>query len=275
MIAANGLLEFGKRQRIGNKSFASGKIDGDVINSESFLIMKTQMSNGIEHDGNGPEIFGNIIIPCLASHECVLKSGDLRMKLNKEARINFPSTQDISWIARHAAGMIFPHPLQVVRIVTASFKLAGVPRPKPFALRAEHLITAFSFVNKNLAIGARFCVIFEKSDRSDGVGVANMVGIITCSLEFTAVCTGVFFTSGTFPGGRHEAIAIGISTAMDELIGGIGIGIGRIMSHQLMFGTNEINLEDSERLDLCLNVLDLIINVLDELVMSNSGLSGR
>jgi hypothetical protein len=62
---------------------------------------------------------------------------------------------------------------------------------------------------------------------------------------------------------------------MNELIGCIGIGIGGIMSHQLMFGTHEINLEGSERPDLCLNVLDLIINVLDELVMSNSGLSGR
>jgi hypothetical protein len=149
--------------------------------------MNTQMSNGIEHDGNGTEIFGNIIIPCFARHEGVLKSGELRMKLNKEARINFPSTQDISGIARHTAGMIFAHPLQVVRIVTASFKLAGIPRPKTFALSAEHLITAFSFVNKNLAIGARFGVIFEKSDRSDGVGVANMIVIITCGLEFAAV----------------------------------------------------------------------------------------
>lgn len=62
---------------------------------------------------------------------------------------------------------------------------------------------------------------------------------------------------------------------MNELIGGIGINIGRIMSHQLMFCAYEINLEGSEGLDLCMNVPDLIINVLDELVMSDGGLSGR
>jgi hypothetical protein len=87
----------------------------------------------------------------------------------------------------------------------------------------------------------------------------------------------VFVTSGTFPSGRHEAIAFGISAAMNELIGGISIGIkiGRIMSYQLMFCAYEINLEGSELLDLCMNVLDLIVNVLDELVMSDGGLSGR
>jgi len=42
-----------------------------------------------------------------------------------------------------------------------------------------------------------------------------------------------------------------------------------------MFGVDEINLEGSEGLYLCMNVPDLIVNVLDELVMSKRGLSGR
>jgi hypothetical protein len=44
-------------------------------------------------------------------------------------RVNFASTQDFAGFSGHAGGMIFAHPLQVVRIVSASFKLAGVPRP--------------------------------------------------------------------------------------------------------------------------------------------------
>jgi hypothetical protein len=83
--------------------------------------------------------------------------------------------------------MIFPHPLQVVRIVSASFKLAGIPRPKAFALSAEHLITSLGFVNRNFAIRARFGVGLEKSDRSKSVGIANMIRIIPRSLEFSAV----------------------------------------------------------------------------------------
>ena len=73
--------------------------------------------------------------------------------------INFASAKHIVRVARHTAGMIFAHPLQVVRIVSASFKLAGVPRPKAFALSAEHLVTSFSLVNKNLAIRAWFSVV--------------------------------------------------------------------------------------------------------------------
>ena len=89
-------------------------------------------------------------------------------------RINFTSAKDIIRIARYTAGMIIAHPLQVVRIVTASFKLAGIPGPKAFALCAEHLVASFSFVNGNLAIGAWFSVVFQKSDGSDGVGVADV-----------------------------------------------------------------------------------------------------
>jgi hypothetical protein len=83
--------------------------------------------------------------------------------------------------------MIFPHPLQVVRIVSASFKLAGIPRPKTFALSAEHLITSLCFVNGNFAIRARFSVGLEKSDRSKSVGIAKMKWIIPSRLEFSAV----------------------------------------------------------------------------------------
>ena len=49
------------------------------------------------------------------------------MKLKKEVRVNFASTQDFAGFSGHATSMIFAHPLQVVRIVSASFKLAGVP----------------------------------------------------------------------------------------------------------------------------------------------------
>ena len=109
------------------------------------------------------------------------------MQCRKEAWINFASTQNVVRIARHAVGMIFPHPLQVVRVVSASFKLAGVPRPKAVALCAEHLIAAVGFVNGNLAIWAWFCRRFEKRDRSDGVGIAHVVGIIASGLEFPAM----------------------------------------------------------------------------------------
>ena len=80
------------------------------------------------------------------------------MKLNNESRVNFASTQDFAGFSGHAAGMVFAHPLQVVRIVSASFKLSRVPRPKAFAKSAEHLVAPFSFVNKNFAIRARFSV---------------------------------------------------------------------------------------------------------------------
>ena len=91
-------------------------------------------------------------------------------------------------------------------------------------------------------------------------------------LEFPAMSTGVLVTGGTLPSGRDKAIAIGISTAMNEMISG---GKSGIMTLQLPFCLHEIILEGIECLDLSMNVLDLMVNVLDELVMSNSGLSGR
>jgi hypothetical protein len=123
------------------------------------------------------------------------------MELNKEARINFASTQHVSGITWHATGMIFAHPLQVVWIVSASFKLASVPRPKAFALSAEHLIASFRFVNRNFAVGAWFGVSLEKGYRSDGVRIANMVRIIAIGLQFPAMSTRVLVACGTFPSG--------------------------------------------------------------------------
>ena len=101
--------------------------------------------------------------------------------------INFTPAQDIAGIARHATYMSFPHPLQVVWIVTASFKLASVPRPKALALSAEHLVAAVSLVYRNLAIWAGFGGGLEKSDRSNGVRIANVIVIIVSSLEFPAL----------------------------------------------------------------------------------------
>jgi hypothetical protein len=167
--------------------------------------------------------------------------------------------------------MIFTHPLQIVRIVSASFKLASVPRPKTFALSAEHLITALGLMNGNLAIWAGFCVSLKKGDGSDRIRIAHMI----IGLEFPAMSTSVLVTGCTLPSGRDKAVAIGISTAMDELMNSISISGGRIMTLQLPFSLHKIILEGSECLDLSMNVPDLIVNVLDELVMSNSGLSGR
>ena len=127
MIAKNGLLEFGKSQRIGNKCFASIEIDVDAVNSEAFQIMKMQMRDGIEHDGNGAKVFGEVLIPLFAGHENELNGRHGLMKLNEKACINFASAQDLAGFTWHTAGMIFTHPLEVVRIVSASFKLASVP----------------------------------------------------------------------------------------------------------------------------------------------------
>jgi len=135
-----------------------------------------------------------------------------------ELWINFASTQNVVRIPWHTVG-IFAHPLQIVWIVTASFKLARVPRPKAFALSTEHLVAAFSFVNQYLAIRARFCVIFEKGDGCDSVGIAHVVWIVASGLEFSAVRASVFFACSALPRGRHEAIAFGIGAAMNELIG--------------------------------------------------------
>ena len=170
--------------------------------------------------------------------------------------------------------MIFAHPLQIVRIVSACFKSASVPRPKALTLGAEHLITSFSFVNQNLAIWAWFGIIFEKGDGCDRVRIANMIRVIACRFEFSAVRAGVFFTGGALPSGRYESVAIGIRAAMNEGIRRISV-LSWSIPHELTFGLHEIIFEGSECLDLCINVFDLIVNVFDLFVMSDSGLSGR
>jgi len=232
--------------------------------------MKTQMRNGIEHVENGPKVVGKDVIPHLARHEIELNGGHILMQLNKERSINFPSTQNFTGFTWHAPGMIFAHPLQIMRIVSASFKLASVPRPKTFALRAKHLIASLGLVNGNLAIGAGFCVSLKKGDGSDRIRIAHMV----IGLEFPAMRTSVLVTCGTLPSGRDEAVAIGISTAMDELIGG-GNVVGRVMLLQLTFCLNEINFDGIEGLYLCIDIPDLIVNILDELVMNDGSLCGR
>ena len=167
-----------------------------------------------------------------------------------------------------------------MRVVSASFKSSGVPRPKALALCAEHLVTSVGLVHENLAIGAWFCVGLQKSDRGDRVGVAHMVRIVAIGLEFPAMGTSVLVTGGTLPGGRDEAVAFGISAAMNEFV--IVAPLGRFLhmcvvsvSSQLKFGVHQIGLECLKALDFSGYALDLIINVLDEPVMSDGSLRGR
>ena len=127
--------------------------------------------------------------------------------------------------------------------MTASFKLAGVPRPKAFALGAEHLIAAICFVNGNLAIWARFGRGFEKRDRSDGVGIAKVKRIVASGLEFPAMRAGVFLACSALPSGRDEAVACGIGAAVNELvIGCIGFRCSPF-ALQLPFSLQQIGFE--------------------------------
>ena len=190
-------------------------------------------------------------------------------------RINFATALYVIRIARHAAGMIFADPLQVVRVVTASFKLAGVPRPKTFALRAEHLIAPFGFVYKNLATGAWLRGCFEKRNRSDSIRIANVFGIIAIILGFPALRTSVFVACSAFPGRRDEAVAVGMSTAVNELVTNRCIGRGGSLALQLPFGLQQIKLESRKLFDLLRDIFNLRVNVLDKEVMSDGGLSCR
>ena len=178
MIAPNGLLEFDKRQSIGNECLARIQIDVDIVNLESRQIMKSQMRNGGDE---GINLFEIRFRP---------RSANLVKQISKKAWVNFAPTQHIAGIARHAP-TVFTHPLQIMRIVSAKFKLASVPRPKPLALGAKHLVAALSLVNKNLAIGAGFSVLLQQGDGCKRVGIANMLFIIPGSLEFPAMRTGV------------------------------------------------------------------------------------
>ncbi len=140
------------------------------------------------------------------------------IQLGEEVVINFATALNVVGVARHTAVMIVTHPLQVVRVVSASFKATGVPGPEALALGAEHLVAAFGLVNGNLAIGAGFGVVLQESDRCDGVGVANVSGVIVSGLEFPAMGAGVLVAGGALPSGRDEAIAGGISAAVNELL---------------------------------------------------------
>lgn len=80
------------------------------------------------------------------------------------------------------------------------------------------MVAALSFVNGNLAIRAWFSVVLQHGDRGDGVWVANVSGVIAFGLEFPAMCAGVLVACGALPGGRDEAVAVGISAAVNELL---------------------------------------------------------
>lgn len=203
------MLEFVKRKFVGDESLARVEIDGDTINLVARQIMKTQMRNGRDDGNDGINLFANVMIQ---NHSASL------IHLGKEMRINFASAKNIVRIARHAVVLIFAHPLEVVWIVSASFKSSGIPRPKALALGAEHLVTSVGLVHENLAIGAGFCVGLQKSNRSDGIRVAHMVRIVAIGLDFPAMRASVLVTGGTLPSGRDESVAVVMSTAMNEFV---------------------------------------------------------
>jgi hypothetical protein len=147
------------------------------------------------------------------------------IQLSNKRGVNFASTQNIPRFPRHATG-IFTHPLQIVWIVSASFKLASVPRPKAFALSAEHLIAAFGFVNRDLAVGAWFGVNLEKGNRSDRVRIANMVRIIAIGLQFPAMRTSVLVTSERFDAIDKSQLPKGVIGLHFDLTFGKAISIG-------------------------------------------------
>jgi hypothetical protein len=198
-------------------------------------------------------------------------SSNVEMQLPNESGINFASTQNIIRIARKPTA-IFAHPLQIVWIVSANFKSPGIPRPKALALGAKHLITSLGLVNENLAIRARFSVLLQQSDGSKGVGIANMCIIIASGLEFPAMCTSVLVASGTLPSGRQKAIAVGISTSMNELVNILKL-VGAL-SHQLILGHIQVILECLKLLHLSDDVLDLHVDVVNEAVVRDRSLCG-
>jgi len=85
--------------------------------------------------------------------------------------------------------------------------------------------------------------------------------------------TGVLVASGTLPSGRHKAIAVGISTAMDKLLN--IFMIVRALSHQLGLGPIQVILECLKLLHLSDDVLDLCIDVSNKAVMRDSSLCRR
>ena len=64
-----------------------------------------------------------------------------------------------------------------------------------------------------------------------------------CVLKFAAVRTSVLVTSGTLPSGRHEAVAVRIGTAMNELrfmflrvVRVVVVCVVMCLTHEMMFG---------------------------------------
>ena len=169
------------------------------------------------------------------------RSANLMRQVGKEASVNFASTYNIVGVPRHGPAAIFTHPLQIMRIVPTNLKSPGVPRPKALTLRAKHLVTTLRLVNENLAIRAGFSVLLQQCDGCNRVGIANMCIIIPGSLEFPAMCTSVLVASGTLPSGRHKAIAIGISTAMDKLLNVFNMVVS--LANQPIFGLIQIDLQ--------------------------------
>lgn len=262
MIASYGLLESNQGHGVGNKRLARSQIHGNAVNMEARQFMKAQMRNGSD-DG--------IHAVDLKSYRRWLNLLTCGLELCEEVMVNFAPTHHIVGVAWHTAA-IFAHPLQIMRIVSANLKPPSIPRPQALALRAKHLVAALRLVDENLAIWARLSVLLQQSHRSKGVGIANMRLIIPGSLEFPAMRTGVLVASGTLPSGRHKAIAVGISTAMHELLNMFNV-VGTL-SHQLVLGSVQVILECPKLLDLSDGVLYLCIDAGNESVMRNSSLCG-
>ncbi len=92
-------------------------------------------------------------------------------------------------------------------------------------------------MNGNLAIGAWFGVVLQESDRGDGVGVANVSGVIVCVLEFPAMRAGVLVAGCALPSGRDEPVACGISASVNELLVVVCIKCVRgVLTLKLTFG---------------------------------------
>lgn len=206
-----------KSDFVGDESLAMIEIDVYAINLETMQFMKAQMGHGRDDGNDAINVVAKFDAKFVMINHVIQNISASVLQLCKEERINFASTQNIARFARHAAAII-AHPLQVVWIMSASFKASSVPRPKAFALRAEHLVTSVSLVNENLAIRARFCVVLQKSDRSEGIRIAHMVRIVACRLGFPAMRASVVVTCCTLPRGRDESIAVGMSAAMNELV---------------------------------------------------------
>jgi hypothetical protein len=99
-----------------------------------------------------------------------------------------------------------------------------------------------------------------------------MVVVISGGLKFPAMRAGVLVADATFPSGRDESIAIGISAAMNERFS----ENDRVrLCGQLSASMKEVIFECDELLDLRMNILDLRIKRGEKFVMVERGLSGR